>query len=139
MKKKLFSLGLAVAMAASLTACGGSGTAGTTKAAETTAADKAGAADNAAAGGVIKIGGIPLTPWSVITYLAWTFICFFPFLLGLWEDESFKRLEKEMRMDRDIPWYLKEDEPGSEQKVLKTDMTFTEYMNGGKETEGGSE
>ena len=39
MKKKLFSLGLAVAMAASLTACGGSGTAGTTKAAETTAAD----------------------------------------------------------------------------------------------------
>lgn len=55
MKKKLFSLGLAVAMAASLTACGGSDTAGTTKAAETTAA---GAADNAAAGGVIKIGGI---------------------------------------------------------------------------------
>ena len=88
---------------------------------------------------VIKIGGIPLTPWSVITYLAWTFICFFPFLLGLWEDESFKRLEKEMRMDRDIPWYLKEDEPGSEQKVLETDMTFTEYMNGGKETEGGTE
>ena len=27
----------------------------------------------------------------------------------------------------------------SEQKVLKTDMTFTEYMNGGKETEGGTE
>ena len=42
-------------------------------------------------------------------------------------------------MDRDIPWYLKEDEPGSEQKVWKTDMTFTEYMNGGKETEGGTE
>ena len=44
MKKKLALL-LACTMALSLTACGGSGTAGTTKAAETTAADKAGAAD----------------------------------------------------------------------------------------------
>ena len=88
---------------------------------------------------VIKIGGIPLTPWSVITYVAWTLICFFPFLLGLWEDEIFKRLEKKMCLDRDIPWYLKEDEPGSEQKILKTDMTFAEYMNDGKETEGGTE
>lgn len=68
MKKKLFSLGLAVAMAASLTACGGSGTAGTTKAAETTAADKAGAADNAAAGGVIKIGGIGPTTGGAAVY-----------------------------------------------------------------------
>ena len=68
MKKKLFSLGLAVAMAASLTACGGSGTAGTTKAAETTAADKAGAADNAAAGGVIKIGGIGPTTGGASVY-----------------------------------------------------------------------
>lgn len=65
MKKKLFSLGLAVAMAASLTACGGSGTAGTTKAAETTAA---GAADNAAAGGVIKIGGIGPTTGGAAVY-----------------------------------------------------------------------
>ena len=68
MKKKLFSLGLAVAMTASLTACGGSGTAGTTKAAETTAADKAGAADNAAAGGVIKIGGIGPTTGGAAVY-----------------------------------------------------------------------
>ena len=68
MKKKLFSLGLAVAMAASLTACGGSGTAGTTKAAETTAAAKAGAADNAAAGGVIKIGGIGPTTGGAAVY-----------------------------------------------------------------------
>ena len=68
MKKKLFSLCLAVAMAASLTACGGSGTAGTTKAAETTAADKAGAADNAAAGGVIKIGGIGPTTGGAAVY-----------------------------------------------------------------------
>ena len=68
MKKKLFSLGLAVAMAASLTACGGSGTAGTTKAAETNAADKAGAADNAAAGGVIKIGGIGPTTGGAAVY-----------------------------------------------------------------------
>ena len=68
MKKKLFSLGLEVAMAASLTACGGSGTAGTTKAAETTAADKAGAADNAAAGGVIKIGGIGPTTGGAAVY-----------------------------------------------------------------------
>ena len=55
-------------MAASLTACGGSGTAGTTKAAETTAADKAGAADNAAAGGVIKIGGIGPTTGGAAVY-----------------------------------------------------------------------
>ena len=86
---------------------------------------------------VIKIGGIRLTPWSVITYVGLKHILL-PFLLGLWEDEIFKRLEKKMCLDRDIPWYLKEDEPGSEQKILKTDMTLAEYMNDGKETEGGS-
>ena len=39
MKKRFLSLGLAAVMAMSLTACGGSNTAETTKAAETTAAD----------------------------------------------------------------------------------------------------
>ena len=39
MKKRFLSLGLAAVMAMSLTACGGSNTADTTKAAETTAAD----------------------------------------------------------------------------------------------------
>ena len=70
MKKRLLSLGLAVAMAASLTACGSSGGSAATKApaGETKAADAAGtetkAAEEAAesAGGVFKIGGIgPLT------------------------------------------------------------------------------
>ena len=70
MKKRLLSLGLAVAMAASLTACGSSGGSAETKApaGETKAADAAGtetkAAEEAAesAGGVFKIGGIgPLT------------------------------------------------------------------------------
>ena len=63
---------------------------------------------------------------------------FFPFLL-IMEDESFKETGEENAYGQGYPWYLKEDEPGSEQKILKTDMTFTEYMNGGKETEGGTE
>lgn len=67
MKKKVLSLGLAVAMAASLTACGGSGSkpADTTAAAgETPAAQAEGEsqAPAASADGVFKIGGIgPLT------------------------------------------------------------------------------
>ena len=71
MKKRFLSLGLAAVMAMSLTACGGSNTAETTKAAETTAADAkaegseaadTAAADAGAAGGVFKIGGIgPVT------------------------------------------------------------------------------
>ena len=43
MKKRFLSLGLAAVMAMSLTACGGSNTAETTKAAETTAAAESGA------------------------------------------------------------------------------------------------
>lgn len=72
MKKRLFSLGLAVAMAASLTACGGSNTAETTKAAETAAASKDAAGESseteAAAGGVIKIGGIGPTTGGAAVY-----------------------------------------------------------------------
>ena len=70
MKKRFLSFGLAMAMAASLTACGGSSSTATTAAAgaktETSAAEtKAGettAAKADAAGGVFKIGGIgPVT------------------------------------------------------------------------------
>ena len=72
MKKRLFSLGLAVAMAASLTACGGSNTAEPTKAAETAAASKDAAGESseteAAAGGVIKIGGIGPTTGGAAVY-----------------------------------------------------------------------
>ena len=53
--KKLISFGLAAAMVASLTACGGGSTAETTKAAETAAAAQA-AASEAPAGGSFKIG-----------------------------------------------------------------------------------
>lgn len=76
MKKRLFSLGLAVAMAASLTACGGSKTAETTAApaaetsaaaeGETTAAGESAA--SGAAGGVIKIGGIGPTTGGAAVY-----------------------------------------------------------------------
>lgn len=67
MKKKLLSLGLAVAMAASLTACGGSGSGTTTTAAaggetsaagDTTAAAAGDTKAADAAGGTFKIGGI---------------------------------------------------------------------------------
>ncbi len=79
MKKRLLSLGLAVAMAASLTACGSSGGSAETKApaGETKAADAAGtetkAAEEAAesAGGVFKIGGIgPITGGAAVYGLA---------------------------------------------------------------------
>lgn len=66
--KKLVSLGLAAAMAASLTACGGKSDNGATTAgaAETTAAADAGAADQTA-GGSFKIGGIgPITGGTAI-------------------------------------------------------------------------
>ena len=76
MKKRFLSLGLAAVMAMSLTACGGSNTAETTKAAETTAADAkaegseaadTAAADAGAAGGVFKIGGIgPVTGGAAV-------------------------------------------------------------------------
>lgn len=64
MKKRLLSLGLAAAMAASLTACGGSSTTETTAAAaaDTQAAQDSETAENAGEGGVLKIGVIgPLT------------------------------------------------------------------------------
>lgn len=58
MKKRLFSLGLAVAMAASLTACGGGSSApAETKAEETKAAEGTQAAEGAKEG-TFKIGGI---------------------------------------------------------------------------------
>ena len=66
--KKLVSLGLAAAMAASLTACGGKSDNGATTAgaAETTAAADAGASDPTA-GGYFKIGGIlPITGVTAI-------------------------------------------------------------------------
>lgn len=76
MKKRLFSLGLAVAMAASLTACGGSKQAESTAApaaetsaaaeGETTAAGESAA--SGAAGGVIKIGGIGPTTGGAAVY-----------------------------------------------------------------------
>ena len=76
MKKRFLSLGLAAVMAMSLTACGGSNTAETTKAAETTAADAkaegseaadTAATDAGAAGGVFKIGGIgPVTGGAAV-------------------------------------------------------------------------
>ena len=70
--KKLVSLGLAAAMAASLTACGGKSDNGATTAgaAETTAAADAGAADQTA-GGSFKIGGIgPITGGAAVYGLA---------------------------------------------------------------------
>lgn len=81
MKKKLLSLGLAVAMAASMTACGSGNTTETTAAPETTTASDA--ADTTAAegetteatvpteGGVLKIGGIgPLTGGAAVYGIA---------------------------------------------------------------------
>lgn len=86
---------------------------------------------------VIKIGGIPLTPWSVITYLAWALFCSFPVLLGVWEDVRFKRLEKRMCLDRNIPWYMKEEEKTKRSAFSNAEVTFEEYMYGEKEMQGG--
>ena len=72
MKKRFLSAGLAVVMAASLTACGGSGSASTTTAAageakaegESKAAESSAAADGAS----FKIGGIgPVTGGAAVT------------------------------------------------------------------------
>lgn len=73
MKKRLVSLGLATVIAASLTACGGSGSAGsTTEAASTGSTTEAASTDSTeAAGGVIKIGGIgPVTGGAAVYGIA---------------------------------------------------------------------
>ena len=57
---------------------------------------------------MIQIGGFPLSIQSVSVYLAWGTICFFPVLIGLWEDLSFHRLEKKADMERRFPWYMKQ-------------------------------
>ena len=54
----------------------------------------------------IKIGGLPLTPLSVIIYLAWAGFCFFPVILGALEDRRFEKLKKMADMERRLPWYL---------------------------------
>ena len=54
----------------------------------------------------IKIGGLPLTPLSVIIYVAWAGFCFFPVILGLLEDKRFEKLKKMADMERRLPWYL---------------------------------
>ena len=56
----------------------------------------------------IKIGGLPLTPLSVIIYLAWAGFCFFPVILGVLEDRRFEKLKKMADMERRLPWYLTE-------------------------------
>lgn len=73
MKKRFLSAGLAVVMAASLTACGGSGSASTTAAAgETKAEGESKAAESSAADGAsFKIGGIgPVTGGAAVYGLA---------------------------------------------------------------------
>ena len=75
MKKRFLSAGLAVVMAASLTACGGSGSASTTTAAagEAKAEGESKAAESSAAadGAVFKIGGIgPVTGGAAVYGLA---------------------------------------------------------------------
>lgn len=57
---------------------------------------------------VIKIGGLPLTWQSAVTYLAWALFCFFPFIMGIWEDAVFRRLEAKASMERKLPWYMAE-------------------------------
>lgn len=54
----------------------------------------------------IIIGGFPLTAHSILVYLAWGVICFFPFLFGVWEDAVFYRLKARANRERKIPWYM---------------------------------
>ncbi len=55
----------------------------------------------------IIIGGIPLTLQSILVYFAWAGICFFPFILGLWEDAVFRTLKAKANMTRNLPWYIR--------------------------------
>ena len=57
---------------------------------------------------VIKIAGLPLSMSSTVTYLAWALVCFFPFLMGKWEDWVFRRLKAKADQGRKLPWYLTE-------------------------------
>ena len=56
----------------------------------------------------IQIGGLPITPASIIVYLAWAGFCFFPVILGVLEDKKFEKLKKMADMERRLPWYLTE-------------------------------
>jgi len=56
----------------------------------------------------IRIGGWPLTPLGILTYLAWAVICFFPSVLGAAEDARFAALTRRARQERHLPWYLQE-------------------------------
>lgn len=56
----------------------------------------------------IKIGGFPFTLQSAVTYLAWALFCFFPFMMGIWEDIVFRRLKAKSSMERKLPWYIAE-------------------------------
>ena len=55
---------------------------------------------------VIRIGGLPLSGQSLPVYAAWAGICFFPVLMGLWEDHTFRKLEAMGNRERHLPWYL---------------------------------
>ena len=56
----------------------------------------------------IKIGGLPFTLQSTITYLAWALFCFFPFIMGIGQDIVFWRLKAKSSLERKLPWYMTE-------------------------------
>lgn len=56
----------------------------------------------------IIIGGFPFSVQSIIVYFAWAAICFFPVILGMWEDSVFRALKAKANMERNLPWYMTE-------------------------------
>lgn len=54
----------------------------------------------------IIIGGLPLSAGSLVVYLSWAALCFFPVILGMIEDAQFRELTRMANRERNLPWYL---------------------------------
>lgn len=60
----------------------------------------------------IRIGGLEWTPVVVVTYAAWAVFCFFPVFLHAHEAWKFGQLAQMATMERNLPWYLVDQESG---------------------------
>ena len=87
----------------------------------------------------IRIGGVPLTPGSFFTFLAWGLFCFFPAVMSLAWDLHWKRLEAGLSVERCLPWYLTEER--DRRKFTETGTVRNRERNYGRAAanEGGND